>query len=127
MQRCDEKDNYDWHDRWDDLLEKIEKDHLPSGSGIDSGCKILRYYDLTVADFDKKIIIKSSYHHMNDNDYYDGWVGFKVNITPSLLFGATINLVGNFSDVGRDSHGTKDYLEELFNEALTNKVELSVS
>lgn len=105
----------DWRDRWEDLLTQIEKDILPSGSGIDSGCRIDR------ASTDEKIIILSSVHMMNDVGMYDSWQDFKVTIRPSFQ---GINL--KITRIGRGSRLWENWIDALYDEfhvCLTNEVE----
>ena len=89
---------------------------LPSGSGIDSGCTI---------DEEKstknKIVIHSSFHHMDENGFYCGWSEFTVTAIPDFMNYFNLKIVGNnaiypaFSDI-------KDYLYELFRESLNENI-----
>ena len=89
---------------------------LPSGSGIDSGCTI---------DEEKstknRIVIHSSFHHMDENGFYCGWSEFTVTAIPDFMNDFNLKIVGNnaiypaFSD-------TKDYLYELFWESLNKNI-----
>ena len=89
---------------------------LPSGSGIDSGCAI---------DEEKstknKIVIHSSFHHMDENGFYCGWSEFTVTAIPDFMNNFNLKIVGNnaiypaFSDI-------KDYLYELFRESLNENI-----
>jgi len=86
-------------------------DSLPHGSGIDGK---------TEFNFNKsrenKLIIDSSYHCMDQNDYYDGWIDFSIIITPSLLFDINIVITGKFR---KKYESVKEYLEETFQYSLT--------
>lgn len=112
---CIENDNHCWvskhENRIDDLLQQ-----LPSGSGIDYG---------TFLDYERstqeKIVLYSSYHVMNDDGYYTGIIDYRVIITASLLSGIDINIVGNFSS-NSDAYGVKDYLIDLYGDALLRGV-----
>lgn len=91
----------------EERLDLIEREYLPSGSGIDAGCMIL------VEESHKdRIVIQADFHHMNEVGYYDGWTSHKVIITPSLIYGFDIRITG------RDKNGIKDYLAELFCQVL---------
>ena len=112
--------------RWTALTDEfktkkmIELDELsnflPSGSGIDSGCAI---------DEEKstknKIVIHSSFHHMDENGFYCGWSEFTVTAIPDFMNNFNLKIVGNnaiypaFSDI-------KDYLYELFRESLNENI-----
>jgi hypothetical protein len=95
-----------WLDKWTEALHDIECE-LPHGSGIDSG---------TVIDFnasgDDKIVLLASYHHMNDAGFYDGWTDHILVITPAFD-GLRIQVQGH------DRNGIKEYLHEVFREALS--------
>ena len=84
---------------------------MPSGSGFDSGTKF---------DFDKstpnKLVFQTSYHHMNQNGYYDGWTEHTITVTPSLQFGFDA-VIG-----GRDRNGWKEYAYEVVNGCLNEEV-----
>ena len=103
-------------------IEKMDKldelsNLLPSGSGIDSGCTI---------DEEKstrnKIVIHSSFHHMDENGFYCGWSEFTVTAIPDFMNDFNLKIVGNhaiypaFSDI-------KDYLYELFRESLNKDID----
>ena len=91
----------------EERLDLIEREYLPSGSGINAGCKIL------VEESHKdRIVIQTEFHHMNEVGYYDGWTSHKVIVTPSLISGFYIRITG------RDKNGIKEYLAELFYQVL---------
>lgn len=112
--------NQEWFDKHTDNLEYIERNILPSGSGIDSGCK----FNLQKSTRNK-IVIDSSFHCMDENGYYDGWIDFTVIIKPNLLSEIDLNIIGKFGK----NQDLKDYLYETFSYELTrnynnNKKEL---
>ena len=72
------KCNKDWKQKHSDLLDHIENYYLPSGSGFDSGCTIVREFN------ENKIEIRFDFHNMKDG-YYVGRSKHKVTITP--IFG----------------------------------------
>lgn len=92
-----------------DNIEKLEK-RLPCGSGIDSGCKI----DADNSGINK-VIITFGYHFMNENGYYDGWTDYKLIITPAFL-GINMKIAG------KNRQGIKDYLYDLFDVKLNEKL-----
>ena len=99
---CYESGNHVWYDRWEDILDNIERNFLPSGSGIDSGTKIDR--DRSTAN---KIVLTTEFHHMNDAGFYDGWTEHTITVTPTF---ESINLkIG-----GRNRNQIKDYLYDVF-------------
>ena len=108
---CEKKGNQDRFDRWTEKLAGYEL-LLPSGSGFDSGSNL---------DFDRstgeKIIITTSFHHMDDVGSYDGWTEHIITVKPSLYFGFTLSISG------RNRNGIKEYIAEMFNELLNQEVE----
>ena len=96
----------------EDRLYKLEQ-MLPSGSGIDSGCKI----DVENSSSDK-VVILFSWHHMNTDGYYDGWTDHKLIVTPRLWNNFDMKITG------RDRNYIKDYLYDLFDSVLREEVEL---
>lgn len=100
--RCIERDNREWTARHADTLDAL--DHcLPSGGGFDAGSKIDR--EKSTAD---KIVIHTSYHHMSEHGYYDGWTEHAVTVTPSFIGGFDIK-VG-----GRNRNDIKEYIGDAF-------------
>lgn len=84
-----------------ELIELMEKE-LPSGSGIDSGCEIL-----LEKSNPNKIVIKTSFHHINENGYYDGWSNHNIIIKPGFgMFYLQIT--------GKNRNDIKTYLFDLF-------------
>jgi hypothetical protein len=105
--RCVENGN-EWSARHAGTLRTLES-LLPSGSGIDSGTTI----DLD-ASTGEKLVLRTSYHHMNDGGYYDGWTDHTVTVTASLMFGINIKISG------RNRNDIKEYLHQTFDCALTS-------
>ena len=98
--------NENYRDVCESRLDKLEKE-LPSGSGIDCGCKLDRE-----KSGDSKVIITFDYHYMNGDGYYDGWLSFKAVITPTLSGYQEIKITG------RDKQGLKDMLFDTFSSCL---------
>jgi len=103
---CINSNNTEWRDHWEDRIIKIVKDRMPSGSGVDCGTE----FDLEESN-DKKLVLHCSFHHMNDGGYYDGWTGHTITVTPGWS-GPDIKISG------RNRNDIKDYLGDLFHEAL---------
>lgn len=101
---------------WEQTIEDLVKEHMPSGSGFDNGTEFA-FDDSTP----ERLVFRSAYHHMNETGYYDGWSVFKIIVTPSLVFGFTLQLrsIGPFN---RKYADTKDYILETFQEALDSEV-----
>jgi len=108
---CINPGNVEWFDKHTERLDEIAKNHLPSGSGVDSGTEI----DLDRST-EKKIVLNTSYHHMNDGGMYDGWTDHTITATPSFDgFDLKVS--------GRDRNQIKDYLGDLFYHALMEEIE----
>lgn len=102
----------EWIERHKDAADALCDHYMPSGSGIDNGTKI---------DWDRskpeRIVFNTSYHHMNDGGYYDGWTDHNVIVMPSLIHGMSIRITG------RDRNLVKDYLHGCFDYALSQIVD----
>ncbi len=103
------KGNIELANRYEDTLKELVN-MLPHGSGIDD--------EYTYSVSKNKIVLSNAYHVMSENGYYVGWVHFNVVITPSLAFGYDLKITGNF---GKNQH-LKDYLYDVYNEALSQEV-----
>lgn len=112
--RCVELKNDEWKDKHKVNLAAIEDQYLPSGSGFDSG---------TFVNLDKssgdKIVLETSYHHMGEGGFYEGWTFHTVTITPSLLFRFHMKVNGV------NKNGIKDYIVDVFHGALVEKIDES--
>ena len=104
IENCIKSGNTEWQEKHNDAIDSIIKNLMPSGSGFDDGTKLIS------AD-EKKIVFATSYHHMNDGGYYDGWTEHKIIITPSFDG-------FNMRITGRDRNAIKDYIADVFHDAL---------
>jgi hypothetical protein len=77
-------------------------ERLPHGSGIDRNWGILN-----CSNPSKRIVLDNSFHRMDNNGSYCGWLPFKVVITPSLWSVIEIRVTGCSKHPG-----VQDYLEE---------------
>lgn len=111
IKNCEKSGNQQWIEKQKDTLYDIERQKLPRGSGIDSGCKI----NLEKSN-EQKIVIDVPYHCMDENGYYAGWRDYQIIIRAHLAFGATVDVKG------RDYDGLKDYLADLFNYVIGEEV-----
>jgi hypothetical protein len=107
---CREAGNHEWAERWQERLGQLDK-LLPSGSGFDNGSVVVK-----VESDERKIVIETSFHHMNDNGAYGCWTEHRV-IVESDMTGIRIKVTG------RDHREVKDYIGELFHNALTEEIE----
>lgn len=98
-------------DVWKKRLKDLEK-ALPSGAGIDNGTKI----DLEASTPDRLVFV-CAFHHMNDFGFYVRWTEHRIVVTPSFVDGVSIKVGGpNYRQI-------KDYLADVYYEALTEEVE----
>jgi hypothetical protein len=108
---CIESENETWRHHWEYLIRAIELNALPSGAGFDSGTTV----DLDQSTLDK-IVLHTSYHHMNDAGYYDGWTEHTVRVYPAFD-GIRLTISGP------DRDGWKDYGHEVFHQCLLASVD----
>ena len=111
IENCRKSGNHEWRARHELRLHCIVTNYMPSGSGIDNGTAL----DLS-ASTSEKLVFSTSYHHMNDGGCYDGWTEHTVTVRPSLAHGITVTIGG------RNRNDIKDYLGEVYHEALTTRV-----
>jgi hypothetical protein len=101
-----------WHDRHETEAVQLVYNHMPSGSGIDCGTHI---------DLDRstgeKLVFTCGFHHINQDGMYDGWTEHTVTVRPSLQFGIDIEISG------RNRNDIKEYLHEVFYDALIQEVQ----
>jgi hypothetical protein len=91
-----------------DKISQICSDHMPRGSGIDQGTKFL--LDPSTPD---KLVFQVSYHHMDEHGFYDGWSDFTLFAKASFTEPA-----GTLFLKGRDRNDIKDYLYDIYHDAL---------
>lgn len=110
MRNCDESGNIEWFHKHHDAILALVRDHLPSGSGFDSGTAIdgLEHVDSKRDE----LRFSTFFHHMNDSGMYDGWSEHCIVVRPSLAHGFTLRVAG------RDRNGIKEYIAEVFSAAL---------
>jgi hypothetical protein len=109
LRNCKASGN-NYADKWEECIERFQH-ALPSGSGLDTGTRIV-IDECT----DEKLVLVTSYHHMNEHGYYTRWTDHKIVVKPSLMsdFNLTIG--------GKDYNDIKDYLHEVFDHALREEV-----
>lgn len=112
LANCRKLKNEEWTKQHEEALLEIERDCLPHGSGFDRGCKITPEMGPH-----GKITITTSFHHMDENGYYDGWTDHAVIVTPDYS-GFELNITG------RDRNGWKEYAYDTFYHCLASSVPL---
>lgn len=105
---CAKHGNTEWQQVWEDLLEQCEK-LLPSGSGFDAGTTIEHASS-------NKIVLQTSFHHMDEHGYYDGWSEHTVTVIPNLMYGFDLCISGC------NKNNVKEYIADVFYDALNQEV-----
>lgn len=108
---CIRANNQEWKEFHESRILEFVKEHMPHGSGFDSGTEI----DFNESNGDK-LVFHTSYHHMNDAGYYDGWSNHTVTVTPSFITGMNVKVSG------RDRNEIKDYVATCFHDSLMTNV-----
>ena len=101
----------EWFARHEDRIESLVREHVPSGSGFDSGTTL----DLESSHADK-LVFQTRFHHMNDGGYYDGWTEHTIVVTPSFIGGFSLRVSG------RNRNDIKEYIGDTFYAALMTEV-----
>lgn len=91
-----------------ECLRHLQANYLPRGSGIDLGTTVVGLHKGAV-------VFSTSFHHMNEVGFYDGWTEHKITVTPTFD-GMDIRISG------KDRNGIKDYLHDVFYHALTVEI-----
>ena len=100
-------------DKWESLLSDMEAE-LPSGSGFDNGTKIAWN-----ESEHGKVVLYTSFHHMDENGGYDGWTEHKITVKP--IFGGIRIIVG-----GQNKNDIKEYIRETFHHCLETEGEWKI-
>jgi len=112
LRECKKTGNDIWAEKHTERIRELVEIYFPSGSGFDSGCGF---------DFEKsrenKLVFYTSFHHMNNAGFYDGWSDHSVIVTPSLSLGFDVRVTG------RNRNDIKVYIAELFAAALASDTE----
>lgn len=110
MKRCEAAGNTEWADKHANAILAL-MDSAPSGSGIDSGTKLL---DESTSN---RLVFGVDFHHMDEGGCYDGWTEHKVVVTPAFEIGFDLIVTG------RDRNGIKEYLGEVYSAWIDEEVE----
>lgn len=100
-----------WFDRHTETIERLVKQHMPSGSGFDNGTAL----DLDASHADK-LVFHTAFHHMDEAGGYDGWTEHTVTVTPALGHDYHLRISG------RNRNDIKEMMYEEFAEALRTDV-----
>lgn len=107
---CRKSGNTEWLKRHFAIVYMIVKEYLPHGSGIDSGVTII---DANCSE--NQLTFATSYHHMNEDGYYDGWTEHIIRVYPAFN-GIRMTISG------RNRNDIKEYLHDVFYTALTAEI-----
>lgn len=104
MRNCEKHRNEKWLAIWSDRLDSMDS-LLPSGGGFDAGSKLDR--DKSTKE---RLVFTTSFHHMNEGGFYDGWTEHKVTVSASLIGGLNVAISGrNRNDIKEMIHQSFDY------------------
>ena len=109
---CERSGNTVWHPIHSDKILQMVNDHLPRGSGFDSGTQFN-----FIRSTPEKLVFETSFHHMDEGGSYCGWSEHQVIVTPSLVFDFDVRVTG------RNVRNIKEYISETFNSALDELLE----
>lgn len=101
-----------WEDRHEARMQRLVKNHLPSGSGWD--CGTTWSDERSTAN---KLVFWGSYHHMDESGGYAGWTEHTITVTADLAHGFQLKISG------RDRNQIKDYLHDLFDSSLRRLID----
>lgn len=93
-----------------EVINRICKLYLPSGSGFDSGTEF--NYEESTEDC---LVLCTSFHHMDEHGYYDGWTHHVIKVTPSLAYGFNLEIEGE------DRNDIHDYISDVLHNSLAGE------
>lgn len=109
---CRNTGNLEWLARHGEALRKVLDTALPHGSGFDAGFSIGEDEE-DDSNAGARIVLRTSFHHMNEAGSYDGWTHHRVTVYPSFVY--TLRIVVS----GPNRNDIKDYIAECVHTALT--------
>lgn len=108
---CIASNNTEWRDKHRERANALVREHMPSGAGFDDGVKL---------DWDRssreRLVFCTSFHHMNENGYYDGWTEHTVTVVADFVSDFDMKISG------RDRDCIKDHIDVAFDIALRTVV-----
>jgi hypothetical protein len=107
LNNCVKSGNTDWAAKWRDKLAELERDYLPSGSGVDNGVAFDRSRST-----EQCLVFTTAFHHMDENGFYDNWTEHTIRVRPSFSNDLDISVSG------RDRNDIKEHLRSLMHESL---------
>ena len=100
-------------ERKSDKLIDVLKDELPHGSGIDGD------WHINASKNGSYVVASNYYHAMNENGYYEGCADFRIIIPVKAPITFKLHFSGQYAQYLNQKHMLRDYLEEMFNEAIS--------
>lgn len=125
IRNCASSGNVEWERKHGDVIKHIEREHLPSGSGFDSGCTVDVDRSFPAGKVMPFIEIDAPYHAMNEHGYYIGWVDLRIRVRP-VFDGIDLRITAQHDFPPEDEYDTEglvEYAEELFMQVLTEPYE----
>jgi len=117
---CVDSGNKEWEERHSDMLRLIERDLLPSGSGFDFTSHIWNREE------NEAFLVSGSYHVMNPDGFYDGWIDFDLYVYPCLISTFRIDCQLSYAgELSTPESDHKEYISEVYEECLSRPVTTS--
>ena len=105
------------------VIEQFADQHLPSGSGIDAGTKVI-IHECNI----RQIVLTCGYHSMDpDNGMYNGWVHFEFKLKASFTPPFRMLTIMSNDSMDDDEYefqcdGHKEYVDDTMYNALIVEV-----
>lgn len=109
QQNCKKSGNAEWDIRWTAYIERIRREHLPSGGGFDAGTRVIG-----LAADGHGVKLETDFHHMDDNGSYDGWTHHTIVVRPTFVPSSV-----HLTITGPDRNSIKDYISDMYSDTLT--------
>lgn len=93
-----------WLQRWQYVAETFAAYNMPSGSGFDTTPTV-------TGRTDGGFQVAGSYHKMDQNGSYCGWLDYRIIVRPDFINGFSLKIIGGDSSF-------KDYAAECFSHCL---------
>jgi hypothetical protein len=104
---CEERGLTELFNEWTEYMADIIHEHVPSGSGFDSGTGLNPDATSIGGNKPQRLVFNTSFHHMSEHGFYDGWTHHQVWVYP-WFDGFSVRVTGR----GRNS--IKDLIADTF-------------
>jgi hypothetical protein len=111
-QNCIQSNNETWRERHEQTIQDTCENYLPHGAGFDVGTS----FDLERSR-DNRLVLCTSFHHMDEYGYYCGWSEHDIIVTPDLIHDFMLRITG------RNVRDIKDYIYQVFEIALSEEID----